>query len=459
VTAILSGLVLLVFLTALVIWLLPAVITRENPPRQAPDSGRAVSPPESEEQNPHRPEAERLLGEWLQREARAGTENLAAWGGSEYITILDAADRADRMLRRGNFQAALSGYRQAVTGFDALLATREEKLAAALARGRTALDNNDSEAAVIAFAEARAIAPDSEEAGQAMEQARARDASLALYREGLELEKNGDLEGALRSFREAARTDAGFADAARALERVEKDLADIRFRVAMSDALAALEKENLQVSAAAVARALELRPGDPAARAAELRVRRKKTAAALLDLRRQAESLAAAEKWQEALASYQAALQIDSLAGFAVTGKREAEARHQLDRAVRNILASPGRLQDRTVLREAEQVLSRAREVEGSGPVLQSQIENLEKLVAEAATPVEVNLRSDNATMVEIYHVGVFAPFYEKRLQLRPGSYTFVGRRPGYRDVRLTVEVKPGDAPPLFVFIRCEEPL
>jgi len=41
-------------------------------------------------------------------------------------------------------------------------------------------------------------------------------------------------------------------------------------------------------------------------------------------------------------------------------------------------------------------------------------------------------------------------------VKLRPGNYTVVGSRPGYRDVRLEVTVEPGvPAPP--VVIRCED--
>ena len=70
-----------------------------------------------------------------------------------------------------------------------------------------------------------------------------------------------------------------------------------------------------------------------------------------------------------------------------------------------------------------------------------------------------MTLRSDNATLVEIYHVGRFTPFYEKRLVLRPGSYIIVGKRPGYKDVRLTLQVEAGKDMPIFVFVRCEEPI
>jgi hypothetical protein len=57
-----------------------------------------------------------------------------------------------------------------------------------------------------------------------------------------------------------------------------------------------------------------------------------------------------------------------------------------------------------------------------------------------------------------IYHVGRLGRFQSRRLELRPGNYTAVGSRPGYRDVRRVFSVRPGEPPPP-VQLRCEEPV
>jgi len=57
---------------------------------------------------------------------------------------------------------------------------------------------------------------------------------------------------------------------------------------------------------------------------------------------------------------------------------------------------------------------------------------------------------------VTIYRVGRLGTFTRQTLDLRPGTYTIVGSRQGYRDVRLELVVRPGETPaPLSV--RCEE--
>ena len=73
-----------------------------------------------------------------------------------------------------------------------------------------------------------------------------------------------------------------------------------------------------------------------------------------------------------------------------------------------------------------------------------------------ARTPVSVTLNSDGETSVVIYRVARLGKFDNHQLDLRPGDYTVVGSRPGYRDVRKVIKVRPGATlPPLLV--RCEE--
>ena len=66
--------------------------------------------------------------------------------------------------------------------------------------------------------------------------------------------------------------------------------------------------------------------------------------------------------------------------------------------------------------------------------------------MTQAGTPVAVTLSSDGETEVAIYHVGKLGQFTRHRLELLPGSYTVVGTRNGYRDVRKTLSVSPGHA-------------
>ncbi|MEE4361457.1 MAG: hypothetical protein V2I63_08020, partial [Pseudomonadales bacterium] len=88
-------------------------------------------------------------------------------------------------------------------------------------------------------------------------------------------------------------------------------------------------------------------------------------------------------------------------------------------------------------------------------PRLARQRAELAAALEIAATPVEVPLRSDGQTDVVLLRVADLGRFETRTLDLKPGAYTAVGTRIGYRDVRVsfTVTAEGTDAP---VTVRCE---
>ena len=162
------------------------------------------------------------------------------------------------------------------------------------------------------------------------------------------------------------------------------------------------------------------------------------------------------EKWREAEAEYKAALALDASLRFAREGAARADSRAQLNEAMSYHIGHPERLVEDRVLAEARELLADAEEADSITPGLRKQIEELRQIVEIASTPVQVILVSDGSTEVTVYRVGRLGRFDRRELDLRPGTYTVVGTRDGYRDVRrqLKVEVA-GQGQPLNV--RCEE--
>jgi hypothetical protein len=147
---------------------------------------------------------------------------------------------------------------------------------------------------------------------------------------------------------------------------------------------------------------------------------------------------------------------MDSTVTFANDGAARTAPRAQLNEELELYLTQPERLFSVPVRNAARQTLQRAREVAPAGPVLQRQIATLSDWLARADVPVQVAIQSDNVTQVTIYRVGTLGTFEQRSLELAPGSYTVVGTRPGYRDVRREINVVPGAALQPVV-VRCEE--
>lgn len=228
------------------------------------------------------------------------------------------------------------------------------------------------------------------------------------------------------------------------------------FRTAMSDALAALDRQDWTAAREALGQARAIRPAAPEIADARVRIETGERRARIAVLREQAEGHEAAERWDEAAAAYQAVLDLDPTVAFAREGKTRTSARAGLAAALAYHLDHPRRLSSPDVLDEAADLVAHAREIEAAGPRHREQVEALARLVDAWSQPVTARLISDRQTRVTVYRVGPLGTFGEQVLELRPGTYTVVGHREGYRDVRRDLVIRPGQPPePLSVI--CDE--
>ncbi len=223
----------------------------------------------------------------------------------------------------------------------------------------------------------------------------------------------------------------------------------------MSGFFAAMDNKDLGRARGFLQRAAAISPNEPVVKDAAKQLKNAEITVRLAALEKAFNRFAAEEQWEKAREACEQALRLDPRAGFAVQSLEMVKQRIALEQAIRNILRKPGRLQDDGPLAEAGQVLETARAVNNPGPKLAALTASLDRLLARASTEVEVTLRSDNATEIIIYRVGKLGKFIQKQLKLRPGVYTVVGSRPGFRDVRRTLEVRTDRN--ISLSIRCEE--
>ena len=101
-------------------------------------------------------------------------------------------------------------------------------------------------------------------------------------------------------------------------------------------------------------------------------------------------------------------------------------------------------------------MLFRSEQQPAVGPLLRSQITRLTTLLPALEKPVRVSLVSDNLTQVTIPSVGSFGSFAQRDIELKPGRYTVIGTRDGYREVRRDITVSPGEEY-LTVNVSCSE--
>ncbi len=453
-----TALVLALLLALAVIFLLPPLVSRDAPfvdpdyPLQP-----APFPPVSDDATA-RAQAGETLKAYLQQRARLELVRAASWGEPDWSQAAAAANAGDRLFSQRRFAAAARSYADGLRQLEDLAGQREQRLEAALDAGRQALENDDGAGAEARFTLALAIEPDNAGAVRGLAQARVRADVLQRLEVGRAAESAGDLTAARTAYQQAVALDAVYAPAAAALDRVTRQLADNGFRAVMSRALAALEVGRLNEAGLALTEATGLRPDDVAVADARQSLAAARRQVQLDSLRRAATTQAGRENWARAAELYRQALSLDPQTGFARVGLEQAQDRVRLHQQLDHYLDDPSRLHSAEPLANAEQLLVAAGEAPAGEPRLAAKIGQLRRQVTLARTPVPVDLHSDGETSVVIYHVGRLGQFRDHHLELRPGSYTAVGSRPGYRDARIVFTVQPGAAP-LSVEIHCREPI
>jgi tetratricopeptide (TPR) repeat protein len=452
------ALVLALLLAVAVIFLLPPLVSRDTP---SVDPDYPVEPPPfptAADNTPVRTQAGEILKTYLQQRARLELDRAPSWGEPDWSQAVAAANAGDRLFSQRRFDEAARSYADGLHRLEDLAGQRDQRFSAALDAGRRALENDDGAGAEAQFKLALAIEPENMEATLGLAQARVRADVLQHLHSGRAAETAGDIATAREAYQEAVTLDASYAPAGIALERVTQQLTDAGFRTAMSRALAALDARRLTEAGAALKEAAGLHPDDVAVADARRRLAVMRRQVALNGLRHAAAAKAGSENWAEAAGLYQQALALDPHAGFARNGLEQAQDRVRLHQQLDHYLDDPSRLQSAEPLANAEQLLATAGDAPAGEPRLAAKIGQLRRQVTLARTPAPVDLHSDGETSVVIYHVGRLGQFRDHHLELRPGSYTAMGSRPGYRDVRIVFTVLPGAAP-LSVEIRCGEPI
>ena len=87
---------------------------------------------------------------------------------------------------------------------------------------------------------------------------------------------------------------------------------------------------------------------------------------------------------------------------------------------------------------------------------MSKQLSTLEVLLKQAGAIIQLTLRSDGETEITLRRVSRLGKFKEKLLSVRPGEYTLIGSRNGYRDIRRTFTVK-HDSVAVELYIVCTE--
>ena len=160
------------------------------------------------------------------------------------------------------------------------------------------------------------------------------------------------------------------------------------------------------------------------------------------------------EDWAAADTAYLKALAVSPYLKAAHQGRKQVELYIEAHRRL-DALKLPDGLYDKVIRARAKEWLAYVREKKLNDRKIAKARTDLAAALKLAQVPVSLVLTSDNQSDIEIFGVGKLGRLERQTMQLVPGDYIVVASRPGYRDARATLKVRPGK--PVALDIRCTE--
>lgn len=452
-----------------VFWILPQTVERPEVkiaagqgPASAKDS--AMQRPAKVQASPYtdaeiarqRRRVQEILQEIFVLQEELQERRIEIWAPEDFSAARGLAEEADAIYRQRQFKQALDQYEQALAAMQSIRDSVPERIEQHLAEGNDALNRGDAEAAHSAFDLVLTISEEHPRGTRGKARAEKLPEVWEEVTRGRDAFAANDLDTAKAALQQALALDSETRPAQELLPEVVAAITERDYSEAMSAGYAAIAANDYATARSAFERAQKLKPEarDPAVGLQQAANGLEQTRVERLFS--QAHQQEASEQWHAAVESYSALLKTDSSLVSAITGKARAQARATLDDQLQELLEDPLSLGGSKRNTHARRVLADARQIDADGPRLQSQIEELETALTQALIPVPVRFQSDSSTRVSIYRVGTLGNFTERQITLKPGRYTAVGRRDGYRDVRREFTVEPGAETPTVV-IQCAE--
>ena len=433
----------------------PASGTASAPAGTASEAGNGRSPFAEAQESALRREAQEALQSLLTLQESLAERGAPNWGEPDYSKALEAAAAGDTAYRERDFAAATADYQRALDQLLVLEASLPGRIEALHETLTGAIEASDVVSAQARFSELSEMAPADIRLISLEDRITALPAVITALERAAEAEATGDLTAAVEAASDATRADPAHQRAAARLDELNKALTRQQFNAAMTAGYGAMGSKAFDAAEQQFRTAARLIPGAPEPGAALIELEQARIQNTLLELRADGAQAEAEERWADAVSLYQDALKIDALMLFATEGVARAEPRADLDTRLENIPKEQDRLIDARIMRLAQETLAEAEAIADRGPRLQGQIAAAQDTLSYASTPVAVTMMSDGLTDITLLRVKRLGTLAEQTLSLRPGVYTAVGMRNGYRDVRVKFEVRPDQTNA--VEVRCVE--
>ncbi|MBV1905755.1 MAG: hypothetical protein KUG75_06735 [Pseudomonadales bacterium] len=430
----------------------PLNTDKQNLPASTVNDPRAANPARPENSNiapfeqldkqRARKSTEKTLAEFVKLQIKLeDSMQVKLWATDAYAEAIAIANQGDALFIKTDYKASMFKYQQGSDALQTLVNQGDSLFSKAILEAKEALAQLDAATAKKAFKRAQDIHPGDPELQKGLIRANNMPQALKARKMAQKYLQNKQYLQAKKAFQKVQSLDPGILGIEQQISDITLAINEQNFRKYISEAYAALNAENFEKAEKSFQLADKIKPGHASITAGQRQLKSAILLSSIAAIKATALSHIAAEQWTELPATYKTALKLDANLKFAKDGLVQARKRALIDIAMDNIIAQPEALSSDSIYTEAQLTYNRALKISNRGPRLQSQIQSVKTILDIAASPIPVQLKSDNLTEVSIVRRGRVGIFRSKTIDLRPGSYIFTGSRPGYRDIRKSIDI------------------
>jgi len=371
-------------------------------------------------------------------------KNAKIWNKESYERLINSFEIGNRSFSAERYLKAYEELLITESLSKKLIQEAAEILNEGLRLGLEFLDKGEIGQAKEKFEEAQLIEPNNPLVIEGLERARVYNEIINEINQAKNLIGDELLDEAYIKINNAYLKDQKNKIAIEALKEINSLVSERDFSISMKTGNEAIERLDPLSGIPAFKKALKIKPESQLAKkgldrilAIDKRLKIDFFLRSALDLEKQ-------ENWSNALTNYKNVLSLDNNIELAQDGFLRVSEIINVKLKIDEYLINKDRTFDFNIRKEAIVTINDGKNIINDyspGPKFRALLQELIILINFYEKPVPIKFLSDNKTKISITRVGVFGPFAEDLIYLKPGTYEIIGMRVGFKDKRLTVNI------------------
>lgn len=386
------------------------------------------------------------------------TDGFTAWDNAASIEILAKRDEAMSAFSVGEYASALIKVGAAADQSKKKITAFEDAYNKAFQDADIAYQAEDVALAELNITEALRLKPDATAATELKTQIDRLPKVLSLIKESVTARIENDLQREAILLREIIDLDLTREEQKARLATVNATISESRFSSYISRGMAGVEQRDLKTAETNHRKAESLYKSRDAVKLLSSQVASLKLELGAEELVKKGIAASTSDDWEKAATYFIGARKVLPDNKEALDGHMLASKIINLQKLTAKHLANPERLSNESVVASVEVMLEEAKVFSDFSTSLKVRSQELAAFVIVYSTPVPVQVVSDGVTQVSVRGVGQVGQTTGRTINLKPGTYSFEGKRPGYISTLIKVEIAPGAAG-ITVEVICDEPI